>query len=119
MKRYILTEDRIFDLTEIAGFYLIVDGYNEKGEKAFKYLDLNSKGRFKIIKKSDIIDNLLSVTFITINGGEPIFLPTIGGFHYDAGDKAKLYGGIWGKLENGEPVLHTVAELKDGEWRLL
>lgn len=117
--RYILTEDRIFDLTEIVGYHNIVDAYNEKGEKVFEYLDLNSKGRFKIIKKSDIIDNLLAFTFITINGGEPIPLPTIGGFYYEAGDNCKLYGAIWGKGEHGEPVLHTVAELKDGKWRLL
>ena len=57
--KYIRTEDRIIDLTEIVGFYLIADGYNEKGEKAFKYLDLNSKGRFKIIKEADTIKDLV------------------------------------------------------------
>lgn len=118
MKRYILTEDRIIDLTEIVGYHNIVNAYNEKGEKVFKYLDLNSKGRFKIIKKSDTIDNLLSVEFITINGGEPIFLPT-GDFYYEPDDEVKLYGAVWGKGEHGEPVLHTIAELKDGKWRLL
>lgn len=56
--KYIRTKDGIIDLANIVGYHQIVDGYNEKGEKAFKYLDLNSKGRFKIIKEADIIEEL-------------------------------------------------------------
>lgn len=75
MKRYILTEDRIFDLTEIVGYHNIVNAYNEKGEKAFEYLDLNSKGRFKIIKKADTIEELCEKNYCIVewrNGIETI-----------------------------------------------
>ena len=65
--RYILTEDRIIDLTEIAGYCQIVDGYNEKGEKAFEYLDLNSKGMFKIIKDADTIEELCDELLLFAN----------------------------------------------------
>lgn len=106
MKRYIRTEDDYIIDTHNTEPFMIVDCY----------IDFNSGGRFKMINTADNIKELCDEFVIKgIRLSVPLQEDELRNIPI-----TQIYGAIWAKGKDGEPILKSVAKMnKEGKFGLL